>query len=238
MTRTGDKVETINPGGSVTVALARQWHVALPSVYRYEDSKWIDEFFSRGLLRLSSFSRFAKYKDEVRGDNQEGFGVDYAEMPNGSSMMIVHQHGVSSLVLCCTHVLSRRLRQSFQRNSAFEITNTLAFAAEISRQIPGFQSGLEGSCIYRSDVSLKRKLGFNLEDFANTDGTTSMDFISQASSQIGSTERMLLKRQKYIDQREYRLAWNMDDLKEEYLDVFAPLAVQYCRRVADSEYHP
>jgi hypothetical protein len=62
---------------TVNVNFGSQWSVALPAVFRYEDKRWIDEFFATGKLRLSTFARFATYADEVRGDTMEGRGMSF-----------------------------------------------------------------------------------------------------------------------------------------------------------------
>jgi hypothetical protein len=97
------------------------WSVATPTVYRYEDEKWIDEFFSSGKLRVSTFAKFATYQDEIRGDAQEGSGFAYGETRNDKSVFIYHAQGINAVVFCCSHRLDHQLREGFKRDSAFEI---------------------------------------------------------------------------------------------------------------------
>lgn len=156
-----------------------------PAVYRYEDEQWIDQFFDTGSLRLSTFTKFSQYQDEIRGDSSEGSGVCYGETPNGQSVMVAQTQGISALVLCCTHYLDAELQRSFGRDSAFQITNTVGFAHEISRQLVGFRHGLEGSCIYRSSRSIARSIEFDFEKYKLPDGNISMQAIFDAGGSLG-----------------------------------------------------
>src|SRR5262249_40828077 len=126
----------------LNIQFARPWNVVTPAVYRYENQKWIDEFFETGHVRLSSFAKFATYGDEVRGDRSEGHGFCYGETKDSKSIVIVQAQGMNAAVLCCSHRLDHKLREGFERDSAFQITNTVNFAVEIARQLPGFRQGL------------------------------------------------------------------------------------------------
>jgi len=220
----------------VNIQLAQAWNVATPAVYRYENKQWIDEFFSSGKLRLSSFAKFATYTDEIRGDTQEGRGVGYGETPDNKSVFVVQAQGVSATVFCCSHRLDHKLRESFERDSAFEIMNTVGFGFEIARQLPGFRHGLEGSCIYRSDTSIKRDINFDFEKYKRPDGTMDMQMLFDAGAALGGPELLLLKRKQYEVQQEYRIVWELDSLTGDSVDVVAPNARQYCRKVESTDY--
>lgn len=232
-----DRVELLRPPRTVNVQFGSAWNVVTPSVYRYEDQRWIDEFFDTGKLRLSTFSRFSKYPDEFRGDKHEGFGISYGETEQNTSLLVAHSQGANALVLCCSHKLSAALRDSFERDSAFQIMDTLGFGLEISRQLPGFRHGLEGSCIYRDKRSISRKIEFDLEKYKQPDGSLSMNMLFDTGAMLGGPELVLLKTLAYREQQEYRIIWELDTLSVEYFDIVCPLARQYCRRVKHSEFH-
>jgi hypothetical protein len=145
-----DRVKKLPQPHILNIQFARPWNVVTPAVYRYENQKWIDEFFETGRMRLSTFAKFATYADEIRGDRSEGHGFCYGETKDNKSIVIVQAQGMNATVLCCSHRLDHKLRESFERDSAFQIMNTVGLAVEIARQLAGFKQGLEGSCIYRA----------------------------------------------------------------------------------------
>jgi len=230
------RVKLRPPPHVLNVQFGTIWNIATPFVYRYEDRRWIDEFFETGKLRLSTFSKFAEYKDEARGDTEEGSGFCYGETADGKSVGVFQSQGISAAVLCCSHRLDEGLRQAFSREWAFEITNTVGFALEVSRQLPGFRHGLEGSCLYRSDTGIKRAIDFDYEKYKLPDGSIDMQMIFDAGGALGGPELLLMKRKKYESQQEYRLLWELDVANGDYIDVTAPNARQHCRKVLDSDW--
>jgi hypothetical protein len=231
-----DRVELRSPPNLIGYQFGQQWSVATPFVFRYEDKRWIEAFFETGALRLSTFSRFATYPDEMRGDTHEGRGFGYGENTNKNSIVTFQAQGANAAVLCCSHRLDHKLRKGFGRDSAFEITNTTLFAFEVSRQLPGFQAGLEGACIYRANASIQRAVDLNLEQYRLPDGGVDMQMLVDAGMALGGAELLLMKRKTYESQQEYRILWELDALEGEYIDVLAPKARQFCRRIKDNEW--
>lgn len=232
-----NSVTTLPPPRAFNIQFSHPWQIVTPRVYRYEDEKWIDEFFKSGHLRLSSFSQFASYPDEIRGDKNEGHDVSYGEAPENKTVIVAHAQGMNAAVLCCSHRLDHGLREVFNRDSAFQITDTLGFALEISRQLPGFRGGLEGSCIYRQDRSINRKIDFQTEKYRLPNGNMDMKMIPDLCKALGGPELILLKHTKYQDQQEYRILWELDALNGAFMDVVAPKARQFSRKVGAAEYH-
>ena len=55
----------------------RLWLPNSPIIYRYMNNEFINKFFQYGEIRLTSYKKFREeYKDEIRGDDQEG-SIDY-----------------------------------------------------------------------------------------------------------------------------------------------------------------
>lgn len=235
---TEDRVKLRSAPRAMPFSFQETWLVMQPQVYRYEDQEWIDEFFDTGKLRLSSFAKFATYEDEVRGDTQEGKAYCYGETTDGKSVGVAQQQGINAAILCASHRLSHELAHAFGRNSAFQITDTPMFAYEIRRQIIGFKSGIEGNCTYRSEGIIKRFLNFSLnpEQHKNEDGTLNKDLLLGLGQALGGPELVFLKRKHYEEQQEYRLIWELDQAVDDHIDVVAPLARQYCRRVEPKEW--
>jgi hypothetical protein len=175
-----DRVKKLPAPHTINIQFPRNWQVVTPSIYRYENQKWIDEFFETGRMKLSTFAKFAKYPDEARGDQNEGKGICYGETRDGKSIFIAQAQGVNAAVLCCSQRLDHKLRESFERDSAFQIMNTVGFGVEIARQLPGFRHGLEGPCIYRSDRAepqIKRDIDIDIEKYKRPDGTGDMQMM-------------------------------------------------------------
>jgi hypothetical protein len=84
-----DRVRKLPPPHTINIPFAQNWRVVTPAVYRYEDQKWIDEFFESGRLRLSTFAKFATYPDEVRGDRSEGKAFCYGETSDNKSVIVL-----------------------------------------------------------------------------------------------------------------------------------------------------
>lgn len=226
-----DRVKLRPPPNNVKVQFPLSWIIVSPFVYRYEDQLWIDEFFDTGKLRLSTFAKFATYPDEVRGDEREGHAACYGETQDGHSVGVMQAQGNNAAVLCCSHWLSSELRDSFGRNSAFEIANTTGFAVEVARQLAGYRHGLEGSCIYRSEATINRQIDFDFDRYKQADGTVDRQMIFDAGQALGGSELVLLKRKRYSFQQEYRLLWELDGIADDHIDIVAPQARQYCRKL-------
>jgi len=63
-----------------------------------------------------------------------------------------------------------------------------------------------------------------------------MQFAFDAGQALGGAELVLLKRKRYEDQQEYRILWELDAIGGEFIDVVAPNARQFCRKVDAAEY--
>lgn len=223
--------ETRSPPHSIQVQFGSQWGFVLPEVYRFEDQKWIDEFFLNGTLRLSNFAKFSSYKDEARGDKNEGQGLSIGRS-GGRDLGVWLREGRNSFVLSCSLAASNSVMKEMKRDSAFVIWNPLGFATEIARQLPGFIGGVSGMCIYRDPPIILRRL-----DAADIPDGDTIDYnqIAAAAAKLGGAERYLLKRRKYEPQREYRFIWHLDHPAEDYKDVIAPRAKEFCRNLAINE---
>lgn len=231
-----DRAAARLPPRVVKVRFGNRWAVTTPTVYRYEDGNWIDEFFDKGCLRLSTFEKFSSYPDEVRGDSEEGLSVSYGYTQAGSTIVMALGQGHRSFVFCCSRRLSRTLQNDFGRNSAFEIMDTVGFSAAVARCLPSYRHGLEGNCIYRAHEPIVRNIDYNMEDFRRPDGALGMEMLPFLMGQLGGPEVVLSKRPKYREQQEYRLLWEVADQPESHIDIRCPEAVQFCRRVRDDEY--
>jgi hypothetical protein len=220
----------INTPAWTSISFGFQWKFMLPEVYRFENQQWIDEFFETGCLRLSNFAKFSTYDHEARGDNMEGQGLSISQK-GSRSVGVWLKEGRNSFVLSCGLLPHKGIMEELDRNSAFVISDPIGFAAEIARQIPGVIGGFSGLCVYRDPPILYR----DLKDADFPSETDSLDQIMKIGEKLGGEERYLIKHTKYELQREYRFIWQTDQPAEDYLDVTAPAARRFCRRIRENE---
>jgi hypothetical protein len=209
----------------------------LPPVYRYLPSEFVDSFFDKGELRLSSFAQFAKHTDEARGDLSEGKSMGSSQ-GGGRQFSAFVLSGQQSYVLCGSFILSKSIMQRFSGcDAAIEITNVPDFALAVARQLAGFTSGMSGYCIYAANRILVRHVDadpFPLPTDPN-EGIP-MDRMFAAAAAASQHEDMFLKNSVHAYQAEYRLIWNIDRPPLQDNVVITSLeARQFCRRVTLEE---
>lgn len=219
-----------------TLFFQRPWIILRPRLYRLLEKRYVDMFFEDGSLRLSSFKMFANHQDEQRKDVSEGFGV---RVGRGSdhTISIVGGRGSNAYVLCGTIAYMKSIEDDFnQYDACFVIDNTTEFAAAISLQAPSFVAGCEGLVIYQDDTVIIRNTDSqgileSLETNKNPDGTINMDVLSDLHEKVGGTEELFVKSSRYARQAEYRLIWETAGETADFIDVKAPDARQFCRRI-------
>src|SRR6056297_2869635 len=135
-----------HPQSDFAQPLIRPWHIRRPGVYRYLDTKYVDDFFQTGRLRVSSFNRFAEHSDEQRADVSEGFCFVMHRNSEGTGQTIFStmSFGKNAFVLCGSTVYSDVLKKAFGTEDGFKITDPTKFGEAIAFHIPGFARGLEG----------------------------------------------------------------------------------------------
>ena len=220
----------------ITLNINRPWHLFLPKVYRYMDQEHIDTFFETGELRLSSFQTFKNYRDEQRGDDQEGRVLVKSTGKDGFSFTLMSEVGRSDLILCTSLLHSDEMKLAFETNGVFRINNTFEFAAAIGASIPKFKEGFEGCCIYTDYPVAERNVpGQSVEDFTHPEtGNFIIGGPNQGRiiNQMRSTEDYLRKRLKYAYQMEYRFVWGLAGKADSFLMVKYPAALEFCERMS------
>jgi len=221
----------------IAVQLLKEWRIRRPYVYRYMQKEFVDLFFDKGILRLSSFSSFSKHQDEERLDTREGQGIvqniDHAG--TGQTLFAVMSQGQDAYVLCGAMKHSTDLAQAFAVDSGFRINDTTAFGCAISNVIPGFKGGLEGACIYAEDRVVRRKAGqVDLESMRVSPEGKDLDGgkMFAAVSNLAGDDLFFLKQKQYEHQCEYRLVWAAADAQE-FIDITCPEARDSCTRFED-----
>lgn len=217
----------------ITLQIAKPWNVCTPVVYRYMEQKFIDEFFSSGRLLLSSFQQFAKHTDEQRKDSHEGANI-LTGLGANHTISAVTQHGHRSLIFCTSTRADEELMRDFGADGYFRIKDSTQFGAAVASCLVGFQSGLEGFCIYKDSRIIERDIGkFSLDDLKDNphDQNLSMDRVFAATAQIGGPDVYLVKLRKFSAQNEYRFVWDVPYDVAETVFVECPEAVKFCEKV-------
>lgn len=223
------------PQAKVAVILSSEWIIRRPFVFRYLDKLFVDQFFSDGTLRLSSFSAFAKHEDEERLDSAEGLGVleNTNQEGEGQSLSAALSQGHDAYVLCGSTIYSETLAEAFQANSGFRINDPTAFGVSVAQSIPGFRGGREGACIYADGKIVKRQAGkLDLESMRVSPEGKAVDMGKLFGAVFGMVgdDLYFLKNRKYKHQAEYRLLWGTNKLHGDSIKIQCPDAVQFCTR--------
>lgn len=210
-------------------AFSRPWSVRLPIVTRFIEQKYVEEFFSIGLLRLPTFKTFRNHKDEERCDLNEGRVCAEIKTPN-CNHKILAINGQEAYVLCGGLVENPTMEASFSTQCGIRILNPLAFSDAVSGRIPGFVGGYQGNCVYRSDTFLSKQDSATFEPPANHDGMEKWasdydEYIARETS-----EAFFIKRLKFAHQNEYRFIWFAHGYEQSELFVTCPEARRFCEK--------
>lgn len=214
----------------------RPWRTLLPPVYRYLPQQYVDAFFDRGELRLSSLSQFAKHTDEARSDGEEGQSM-ISSQGGGRQFSAFVMGGHQSYVLCGSYILSKAIMTKFSGcDAVIEISNVPEFALSIARQLAGYTSGISGYCIYANSRILVRHVdGDPFPLPADPKEEIPMERMFSAMESASQGEDLFLKKNTYAYQAEYRLIWNLDKPPDDSIIISSREAVRYCRRVDPEE---
>ena len=214
----------------ITTHFSRPWSIKTPTLTRYMEETYVDEFFKSGSLRLSSFKSFRNNPDEEQGDQHEGRASAQIKTPNGNHAILA-MNGQEAYVLCATTVESKKLEASFKTKTGFRILNSLGFANCISAHIPGFVGGIEGLCSYRDSTIINKNLS---KDFSPPDSFVNPEIWAGEYDKFvarQSQEAFFIKLSKYSHQAEYRFIWFAHGKEGKYIDIICPEARQYCQRI-------
>jgi hypothetical protein len=218
----------------------REWKLRQPYVYRYLKKRYVEEFFKEGTLRLSSFSEFAKHKDEARLDSQEGKGfvIHNHRIGDGQHIAGWLRYGEQSYVLCGAMRHDPEIMNAFDSDSAIRINDTVRFADCVAHHIPGFMGGAEGPCIYLPNRIVHRNLGLIDERVLHDEaqpGSVSIEKMHSFLSHIDSGDLCFIKHRDYAYQSEYRFLWDSRGPTCGSLTVKVPEAREFCTRLEDLE---
>lgn len=190
-----------------------------PYIYRYEDQKYIDDFFETGRLRIGCFSVYKAYIDNHLGDPNEGRSFvmeDDGERISGAGVQI----GMNAHCFCCSTLLSKELLPIFSRNGVFQITDPINFMHEVACAMPwsNLDSVFFGNCTYVNQRIYQYK------------AETPIDPLNPKLPNI-SPVQLFLKDMKYQQQSEYRMIWMLKTQVLSHIDITVPAARIHCEKI-------
>ena len=221
------------PQARIALTMAREWAIRRPYVYRYMPKIHVDEFFTRGRLRLSSFSAFSKHQDEQRLDTQEGRGivVNTDTQGEGQTLYAVLGQGHDAYVLCGSMRYEAALADAFGADSGFRINDPTSFGCAIANVLPGFRTGLEGPCHYVGRNTVTRAAGkIDFDSMKIDPNRRELDMGKMFSAVFGlaGDDLFFIKNERFGHQAEYRLLWAMSNKIADFIDIECPGAAEFC----------
>jgi len=208
--------------------------VLTPPVYRSMACNYVDLFFERGNLRISSFRQFAKHPDELHRDADEATAMVTSIPVGGLQGTVFLERNNNALILCAS---VRSDQQSFtgQRyDGCLRIDRTREFATAVARRISGVVEVIEGFCIYSDKRILTKHVGpvspADVQDDGNPNLMSQQKLQAFAARFDGPT-RFFMKELRHEKESEYRIIWLLDHEAPDYLDIECREAIQFCTRI-------
>lgn len=223
----------------VEIDLFRQrWIQQSPITYRYMSNQYIERFFKYGELRLTSYQRFRNDNtDEIRGDEQEGINEYLIWSKERTHKLTLRRStGDNNHILCTSLIYDTDLfnEDNFNCDGCFKISNTLGFGFEIARKLNNYTYGLEGPVKYsptgQIDIYIE---DYGLEDFSKNalQNPEEKEKLIKVFNEISmrDTSVFFSKRQKYMNQSEYRFIWShQQHIVNDHIIIQVPEAVKFC----------
>lgn len=224
------------PQITIPFHFVRPWLLRRPAVYRYLDSEFVELFFTKGILRLSSFEKFKLHNDQERLDSEEGNGtVRYLNKEKSNGFFGEQLAPDNAYILCGSVAYTRALTESFGTSTGFKIHDTTQFANYLSSSIPNFVGGCEGFCIYKDRRVIHREGNeHDIYKYENPEtGEVNVGAMIQELEEQFPHDTLFLKSRNYSHQMEYRLIWHVHGVAGERIDIYCPEATKFCTRFQD-----
>lgn len=238
---------------SITIPLVTYfWNIITPTLFRYLDKKYVDDFLKDGSIRISSIEQFRKHKDEQRLDRGEGrimvsHNLPEANEGKGGNITAWILYDKKAYVLSTTTKVDKELMKSFNTDSYIRIQNSTNFGMEIAKHIPGFTAGFEGFCSYHTSKILSVDLNIDLKQFLKNPDIepqtieNSEPLPGQLDNEAFDIEKirqflvnnakhlpLFMKDKSFVNQVEYRFVWLTNIEPNNFLDIKIPEAIKLC----------
>jgi len=205
-----------------------------PYLYRYENQEFIDDFFEKGDLLISSFTQYKKYQDNKLGDASEGTTFNFGHTENDKTVGTVTTVGQNSYCFCTSTIMNKNLFSVFKRNSVFRIKDPINFILQIEKSLNRVVEVMFGNCIYLDrKMIIKNIPAVDLEKLKADDKTDNISFekLMAATAPLNGPEQFFLKKIEHQEQCEYRILWHTDRPVNEPVIIKCPEAAKFCEKI-------
>lgn len=152
-------------------------------------------------------------------------------MGEGQNVYALTKAGKNAYVLCGSTLLSKGVADQFTGcDAAIEITDIPSFGMAISNQLAGYRGGLNGGCIY-GDRTIQRRMQGPPIALPTPGGSMPMEHLTEAVQEATQQQNYFLKHIRHAQQCEHRMLWMVDRDVAGHIDIHAPEARQFCRRI-------
>lgn len=210
------------------------WNVCTPTLFRYMDKKFVDDFFKDGSIRISSFDMFHKHVDEQRLDKGEGrlmFVHNTKEGNEGKGQAITSWilYDKKAFVFSTCVKYDKSLQNQFNASSYLRIKDSTRFGIAIAKKIPGLTVAFEGFCLYQEKKIFLEDFGFiNIEQFYDEQKNLDIEKLRQFIVGNARHYPLFMKDKSFENQVEYRFVWLTNVTPTDYIDIKVPEAINYC----------
>lgn len=202
------------------------------SVYRYMDQRYIEQFFTNGELKLSSFESNRTIENQVRQDQREGHHLYQIVSRDRSKVHELHARVFNShsMFCCSTDADTNRMMERFGVDGCFEIFNTTGFGYEVASVLQNFSYGREGIVQYTDTImsALLLEPHLHLPDLTLSSEIDRIFPYIDALSEM-DTELMFRKRLHFAQDQEFRFVWRT--APDHPLFILCPDALRFCRKL-------
>jgi hypothetical protein len=216
------------------VPIAPQWAVRMPTVTRYLSQRYVEAFFERGELLLSSFERFREHPELACRDRSEGSPAVSTNDPGVSATIEGEMKG-GAYVLCGSTLDDASMEGCLGHSSAIHIRDPVKFAAAVARHVPEVVGGFFGACNYTAEpIAVIPPANLVVQQsFAALTGGTPEEFwgnLQRAVAYLAPHEYdgLFRKHTKYADQHEFRFVWFSRMPQRPSLPIVCLDAIQFC----------
>ena len=208
----------------------------VPTVYRFMEECYIDEFLTNGELQISTFAHCKRLEDATRRDGKEGQSVIVGEY--GEKRMEAHIGTGDNAFLLCTSLKSEYTNElGITSSTALEIFNVSGFVDACTKSI--LEMGYHvlnvqiGPCYYSEKKIFGLTHDGEIEKIINEENHT-FDFeqLIKVQNQIAGPKMYFQKPLEKACELEYRVVWTVFPTpKERTLLIHIDNPLRYARKI-------
>jgi hypothetical protein len=227
---------------NISISAARIWELRIPSVIRYMNTNFLEDFFESGKIMLTTYERCRNHEDQIRRDTKEGrcsFNLTHGNI----GVSGIHTAGTHSYMLCGSIEESSDLMNHFCADNYLIINDIFGFSDAISRYIPGFVNGKFGSCVYKDDRLFDTQTKIptvpdhsrllasaqngNSENLEKEFHRMNNELYDNVAKELADTA-YFVKEKYFAEELEFRILWTTPYKTLEPLHIKCPEAIRFC----------